>query len=62
MTDSPKSEGFLKTVWHKLTDNPASSNEETKDGSSSRENTLNKDGTPMSKEEESSKKDSIKDS
>lgn len=47
-TESHKNEGFLKSVWHKLTDNPA----QTKDGAGDKP--AAKD---MSKEDETSKDD-----
>jgi molecular chaperone DnaJ len=34
-SESQKNEGFLKSVWHKLTDLPANSKDATKEGPSS---------------------------
>jgi molecular chaperone DnaJ len=56
-SESSKNEGFLKSVWHKLTDNPAHSKDGTKDGPSSTE-TPSKEGTgdEKTKDEKDAKK------
>jgi molecular chaperone DnaJ len=57
-SESHKNEGFLKSVWQKLTDHPAHSKDGTKDVSSSSTETPGKDakGHEKSNDDNESKK------
>jgi molecular chaperone DnaJ len=57
-SDSHKNEGFLKSVWHKLTDNPAHT-EATKDTNSS-ETSSSEPKTPSPKDDTNSTKEDDK--